>query len=145
VDIHAVDVADVDAMRVALDAVRSVSPIRGIIQSAGVLDDGAVLQLDAERVARVFAPKVTGTWNLHRLTRDDALDFFVGYASVAGFLGAAGQANHAAANAFIDALAHHRRATGRCAVSTTGAWDEIGAAFAMVLARGRHGVRSFSP
>ena len=125
-----------------------VAPIRGVIQSAGQLDDGAVLQLDRTRVDRVFASKVTGTWNLHTLTRTDPLDFFVAYASVAGFLGSAGQANHAAANTFLDALAHHRRAIGQVAVSIDwGAWDEIGAAVrhgALARAAGA-GVRSMSP
>ncbi len=134
VDIVSVDVSDSAALGALLERVRGVSPIRGVIQSAGALDDGAVLQLDASRVERVFASKVTGTWNLHVLTAPDALDFFVCYASVAGVFGSAGQANHAAANAFIDALAHRRRAEGRCAVSIDwGAWDEIGAAV-------RHGV-----
>jgi acyl transferase domain-containing protein/NADPH:quinone reductase-like Zn-dependent oxidoreductase/SAM-dependent methyltransferase/acyl carrier protein len=148
VDLHAVDVSDLDAVRTMLAAVREVSPIRGVIQSAGLLDDGAVLQLDATRVSRVFAPKVAGSWNLHLLTADDPLDFFVGYASVAGMLGSAGQANHAAANAFIDALAHARRAQGRPAVSIDwGAWGEIGAAVRHgVLARAAGaGVRSISP
>ena len=148
VDLFAVDVVDHAAVRAMLEQVRAVSPIRGVIQSAGVLDDGAVLQLDADRVERVFGPKVTGTWNLHQLTMHDSLDFFVGYASIAGFLGSAGQANHAAANAFIDALAQHRRANGLAAVSIDwGAWDEIGAAVRYgVLARAAGvGVRSIAP
>ena len=136
VDCEAVDVADVDALDAVLSRVRTEATIRGVIHSAGLLDDGAVLQMDAERVARVFAAKVSGSWNLHRLTLDDPLDFFVCFASVAGFFGSPGQANHAAANTFIDALAHHRRAQGRPAVSIDwGAWDEIGAAV-------RHGALS---
>ena len=129
VDIAAVDVADVDALDAVLTSVRTAAPIHGVIHSAGLLDDGAVLQLDEARVARVFAAKVSGSWNLHRLTLDDPLDFFVCFASVAGFFGSPGQANHAAANTFINALAHHRRAEGRPAVSIDwGAWEEIGAA-----------------
>ena len=148
VDVEATDVADANALGAMLERTRRVAPIRGVIQSAGLLDDGAVLQLDAERVARVFAAKVVGTWNLHECTRDDALDFFVCFASVAGFLGSAGQANHAAANTFIDALAEMRRAEGRCAVSIDwGAWDVVGAAVRYgVLTRAANiGVRSISP
>ena len=148
VSLFAVDVADADAVRDMLQEVRSVAPIRGVMQSAGLLDDGAVLQLDAARMSRVFGPKVTGTWNLHQLTLGDPLDFFVGYASVAGFLGSAGQANHAAANAFMDALSQYRRAEGRPAVSIDwGAWDEVGAAVRYgVLARAAGvGVRSITP
>ena len=148
VDVGALDVADAHALGALLDRVRRVSPIRGVIQSAGRLDDGAVLQLDASRMATVFAPKVTGTWNLHALTRSDALDFFICYASVAGALGSAGQANHAAANTFIDALVHHRRASGLPAVSIDwGVWAEIGAAVRTgVVARASGaGLRTLSP
>jgi acyl transferase domain-containing protein/NADPH:quinone reductase-like Zn-dependent oxidoreductase/SAM-dependent methyltransferase/acyl carrier protein len=148
VDVEATDVSDATAVAAMLDRTRRVAPIRGVIQSAGLLDDGAVLQLDAERVAKVFAAKVVGTWNLHQATHDDALDFFVCFASVAGFLGSAGQANHAAANTFIDALAEMRRAEGRCAVSIDwGAWDKVGAAVRHgVLSRAANiGVRSISP
>ena len=148
VDVEATDVSDATALGAMLERTRRVAPIRGVIQSAGLLDDGAVLQLDAERVARVFAAKVVGTWNLHHSTRGDALDFFVCFASVAGFLGSAGQANHAAANTFIDALAEMRRAQGRCAVSIDwGAWDMVGAAVRHgVLSRAANiGVRSISP
>ena len=148
VDVEETDVSDATALDAMLERTRRVAPIRGVIQSAGLLDDGAVLQLDAERVARVFAAKVIGTWNLHQSTCDDALDFFVCYASVAGLLGSAGQANHAAANTFIDALAEMRRAEGRCAVSIDwGAWDKVGAAVRHgVLSRAANiGVRSISP
>jgi acyl transferase domain-containing protein/ubiquinone/menaquinone biosynthesis C-methylase UbiE len=116
---------DVEAL--LADVGRSMPPLRGVVHSAGVLDDGVVLQQDWSRFARVLAPKVDGAWRLHVLTRDAPLDFFVLFSSGASLLGSRGQANHAAANAFLDALAHHRRAQGRPALSINwGAWAEVG-------------------
>ena len=104
-------------------------PLRGIIHAAGVLDDGVLGQQDWSRFAKVMAPKVEGSWNLHRLTRDRPLDFFVFFSSSASLLGSLGQGNYAAANAFMDALAHHRRAQGLPALSINwGPWAEAGMA-----------------
>ena len=124
------DVAMADQLRQALDEVRMTSPpLRGIVHSAGLLDDGVLAQQTPERFSRVMAPKVAGAWNLHLLTQSDALDFFVMYSSAASLLGSAGQANHSAANAFLDALAHFRRAAGLPALSINwGAWSSIGEA-----------------
>ncbi|MFY0568811.1 SDR family NAD(P)-dependent oxidoreductase [Archangium lansingense] len=102
-------------------------PLRGIIHSAGVLDDGALLQQDLERFERVMTPKVAGAWNLHRLTEGRPLDFFVLFSSASAMLGSPGQANYAAANTFLDALAHERRARGLVAQSLDwGPWAETG-------------------
>ena len=87
-------------------------PLAGIIHAAGVLDDGILRDQRWERFAPVLAPKVAGAWNLHLATRHVPLDFFVLFSSTAAVLGHAGQANHAAANAFLDSLAHARRAAG---------------------------------
>jgi acyl transferase domain-containing protein/predicted O-methyltransferase YrrM/acyl carrier protein len=107
-------------------------PLAGVIHSAGALDDGVLTQLDWTRFQRVLAAKVDGGWILHTATREQRLDFFVLYSSVASLLGSPGQANHAAANAFLDALAHHRRACGLPAVSLNwGAWQDVGAAARM--------------
>jgi polyketide synthase 12/myxalamid-type polyketide synthase MxaB len=126
-----------DAMQ-AIEMLRnSPQPLRGVFHAAGVLDDGVLEQQSWRRFERVLAPKVTGAWHLHRLTRDVPLDFFVLFSSVASLLGSAGQGNHAAANAYLDALAWQRRADGLPAVSINwGAWSAIGAA-----ARGGVGAR----
>ena len=114
----------------AMDRIRQDGPpLRGIIHSAGVVHDAGFLSQDAETVAAVFAPKVTGATLLDRLTRGDALDFFVLFSSVAGVLGSSGQANHAGANAFLDLLAARRRAEGLPGLSVAwGPWSEVGAA-----------------
>jgi acyl transferase domain-containing protein/NADPH:quinone reductase-like Zn-dependent oxidoreductase/SAM-dependent methyltransferase/aryl carrier-like protein len=104
-------------------------PLAGVFHAAGVLADGVLLHQDWSRFERVLAPKVEGAWNLHRLTRDRELDAFVLFSSIASVFGSAGQSNHAAANAFLDALAHHRRALGLPGLSINwGSWAEIGAA-----------------
>ena len=112
---------------VLADIEKSGLPLAGVIHSAGVLDDGVLLQQNWERFRRVMAAKVDGAWNLHLLTRNLPLDFFILFSSGVSLLGRMGQSNHAAANAFMDALAHHRRAQGLPALSINwGAWAEVG-------------------
>jgi acyl transferase domain-containing protein/acyl carrier protein len=107
----------------------SLPPLRGIIHAAGVLDDGLLRQQDWKRFAKVMAPKVEGSWNLHLLTQDMPLDFFVLFSSAASLLGSPSQGNYTAANAFLDALAHYRRAQGLPGLSINwGAWAEAGMA-----------------
>lgn len=107
----------------------SLPPLRGIIHAAGVLDDGLLSQQDWERFTRVMSPKVAGAWNLHRLTQGLPLDFFVLFSSAASLLGSPGQGNYAAANAFMDALAHYRQAQGLPGLSINwGTWAEAGMA-----------------
>ncbi|WP_235845854.1 type I polyketide synthase [Dictyobacter aurantiacus] len=122
------DIAQEDQVAQLLATVQStMPPLRGIIHAAGVLDDGVLLQQNWERFSRVMAPKVKGTWNLHTLTRDLPLDFFVLFSSGASLMGSAGQGNYAAANAFMDALAHYRCSRGLPATSINwGAWADTG-------------------
>ncbi|MGN9762976.1 SDR family NAD(P)-dependent oxidoreductase [Streptomyces sp. SD31] len=120
------DVADRDGLTAALDAVRhELGPITGVVHAAGVLDDATIAHLTDERVLRVLAPKVLGTTLLTELL-PDAKDFVL-FASAAGLLGSAGQSPYSAANAFLDAWAHHLSHTDRRALSLDwGAWSGVG-------------------
>ena len=105
------------------------APLRGVVHAAGVLDDRFMRHMDSDGLARVLAPKVAGSWNLHVATEGHELDFFVLFSSASGVLGSPGQANYAAANAFLDALAHLRRRAGLPALSIDwGPWAAIGMA-----------------
>ena len=128
-----VDVADRESLRQALaETAVTMPPLRGVVHAAGVLDDGMLAQQTWPRFARVLAPKVAGAWNLHALTREADLDFFVLFSSIAAVLGAPGQSNYATANAFMDGLAHLRRSRGLPALSINwGAWSEVGMAAAL--------------
>jgi NADPH:quinone reductase-like Zn-dependent oxidoreductase/acyl carrier protein len=120
------DVADADAMSRLFSEISSgMPPLRGVLHAAGVLDDGVLTEQKWHRFERVLAPKTIGSWLLHELTSSLPLDFFILFSSIAAVLGAPGQANYAAANAFQDALAHERRRRGLPAISVNwGAWAE---------------------
>ncbi|MHC0067445.1 type I polyketide synthase [Nostoc sp. UIC 10890] len=113
----------IESIKVSLPA------LRGIIHAAGILDDGLLLNMNWEKFTRVMAPKVQGAWHLHNLTQNLPLDFFVCFSSMASILGSPGQGNYAAANAFMDGLAHHRRGMGLPGLSINwGPWAQEGMA-----------------
>jgi NAD(P)-dependent dehydrogenase (short-subunit alcohol dehydrogenase family)/acyl carrier protein len=108
---------------------KAMPPLRGIVHAAGLLDDGILLQQTWNRFETVMDPKVRGAWILHAQTEHRPLDFFVMFSSVAAILGSPGQANYAAANAFLDALSHFRTAHGLPALSINwGPWADAGMA-----------------
>lgn len=107
-------------------------PLRGIVHAAGVLDDGLLQQIDWTRLERVLAAKAHGAWLLHQQTEQQALDFFVLFSSMASLIAGIGQGSYAAANAYLDSLAHYRRQKGMAALSINwGPWSETGMAARM--------------
>ena len=125
VRIAACDVSEREECERLLELVPAAHPLTAVIHAAGVLDDGVIASLDGERLTRVLAPKLDAAWHLHELTRQLDLQAFVLFSSAAGIGGSPGQGNYAAANAFLDALAAHRRSRGLAATSLAwGLWAE---------------------
>jgi polyketide synthase 12 len=150
VTIIACDVSDREQLAGALEAVPADRPLSVVVHAAGVLDDGVLSGLTGGRLDRVFAPKVDAAWHLHELTEHMDLRAFVLFSSAAGTLGTPGQANYAAANAFLDALAAYRQTRGLAAVSMAwGAWAQLSEMTSALsetdlLRLQRGGVRAFS-
>ncbi|WP_156313169.1 type I polyketide synthase, partial [Micromonospora sp. HK10] len=123
--VSACDTADPDAVATLIAGIPDAHPLTAVFHTAGVLDDAAVHTLTAEQIHTVLRPKVDAAWHLHQATLDLDLAAFVLYSSAAGVLGSAGQANYAAGNTFLDALAQHRVAYGLAGTSIAwGFWAE---------------------
>ncbi|MGW1753614.1 SDR family NAD(P)-dependent oxidoreductase [Streptomyces mirabilis] len=148
VEVAACDIGNAAAVADLLGRIGEESPLRGVVHCAGVLADGVVAELTPERLAQVLRPKVDGAAHLHRLTADARLDLFLLVSSAAGVVGNAGQGNYAAANVYLDQLAHHRRALGLPGVSLSfGAWagEGLAAAHADLDRMARLGHRALTP
>ncbi|MGH3542679.1 MAG: type I polyketide synthase, partial [Mycobacterium sp.] len=125
VAVVACDAADRAALAKVISDIPVQHPLSAVIHAAGVLDDAVVTSLTPQRVDAVLRAKVDAAWNVHELTRDLGVSAFVLFSSMAGLVGSSGQANYAAANSFLDALAMHRRAHGLPAISLGwGLWDQ---------------------
>ncbi|MBO4270226.1 type I polyketide synthase [Microbispora triticiradicis] len=128
VHVAAADIASREAVAELLNRIaRDMPPLRGVVNSAVVLDDGTLAQLDHARFFAPMSPKVDGSWNLHELTRHLPLDFFLMYSSAASVIGSPGQGNYSAANGYQDGLAWHRQACGLPALTVNwGQWAATG-------------------
>lgn len=142
------DVNDEIAMQAAFTRIHQAGvPLKGIMHSVGVLNDSTLLQQNWPRYQAVLEPKIKGAWLLHQLSQQDDLNFFLMYSSVASLLGSAGQSNHAAANAFLDAFAGYRRVQGLPAQSINWCgWSKIGSAAELQLSdKIRKGLSDINP
>ena len=112
------DAGSEDSVLACFKDLRKAAKIAGVIHAAGVLDDHLIMSLKREHFEPVLKPKIDGTLNFHKATKDDKIDFFVLFSSIAAMLGSPGQGNYCAANAFMDAFTLHRRANGLEAAAT---------------------------
>lgn len=146
--VHRADVTDAGQLARALEAVSSPSsPLAGVIHAAGALEPPDSPG-DWSAFASVLAPKMEGAWNLHALTRQEPLEFFILFSSIASVLGSPRQASYAAANAFLDGLAHLRRGEGLPATSIAwGVWAGVGMSARPEVAEllGAHGLQAILP
>ncbi|MEX5638200.1 beta-ketoacyl reductase, partial [Parafrankia sp. FMc2] len=123
VQITAADLSDPATTQALIDTIPPDRPLTAVIHTAGVLHDATLATLTPDQLDTVLTAKIDTAWNLHQTTADQPLTAFVLYSSLAGTLGTPGQANYAAANTYLDALAHHRQAGGLPATSLAwGLW-----------------------
>jgi NADPH:quinone reductase-like Zn-dependent oxidoreductase/acyl carrier protein len=123
--VEAADVTDRDQVAAVLSRIESgPAPLAGIVHAAMVLHDGMLENLTARQMTEVLNPKILGAWNLHTLSQHSDLDFFLSYSSFAAYVGAIGQANYNAANAFLEALGHYQRSREIPGLSLS--WGNIG-------------------
>ena len=152
VHLAAADVTDETQLRSVLETVRLKGwpPIRGVVHAAGTVQFQTAFDTNASEMADVLRPKVIGGWLLHRLFEDAPLDFFILFSSAAAFLSSPLLGSYAAANVFLDALAHYRFGRGQTALSINwGFWDEVGIAVRYLEGSGGklrpRGMGSFTP
>ncbi len=128
VEVYLVDVSNnVELSLIFNKITKAPLPLKGIIHGAGIIDDAVLTNLNWNKFMEVFSAKVIGTWNLHQLSAQYSLDFFISFSSLTAVLGAYGQANYAAANAFMDACMHQRFMSGHPSMTINwGPWDEKG-------------------
>lgn len=144
------DVSDYDQLDRILRLIRNsqdnMPVLKGIIHIAGVLSDKLIANQQWEDYQKVFIPKIRGTLNLHLLTKNDNLDHFILFSSIASVIGAPGQSNYAAANAFMDAFSQYRHSSGLTSLSINwGPWSEVGMAKDFVALHHKNGIRCIRP
>ena len=127
------DIAEPETVdRVVAVATGTKLPVRGVLHAAAVVEDATLTNITEELIERDWAPKVYGAWNLHHATATQPLDWFCSFSSAAALVGSPGQGAYAAANSWLDAFTHWRRAQGLPATAIAwGAWAEIGRAKAL--------------
>ena len=132
------DVGDpATADRLVEVATESGLPVRGVLHAAAVVEDATLTNVTGELIDRCWAPKVHGAWNMHRATAGQPLDWFCSFSSAAALVGSPGQGAYAAANSWLDAFAHWRRAQGLPSTAIAwGAWAEVGRATALAEGTG---------
>ncbi len=128
------DIADKNQLSSVINSIEKEIPLKGIIHCSGTVSDDTTMNISKQKLSNVFSSKVFGTWNLHLLTKDKNLDFFVMFSSLSGIIGATGQSNYSAANTFLDALAAHRQKEGLPAQSLAwGLWQQKSKGMASLL------------
>ena len=143
IEVIPADIASAEDVGRLFERIAELPPLRGVMHAAGVLDDGVILQQTPARFADVLAPKVRGSLLLHQASAALDLDFFVLFSSVAAALGSPGQANYAAANSFLDALAAERRRRGLAGISLQwGPWQGAGMAAGQAEVLAAQGIRT---